>query len=60
MLDAFVAEWSRQSRTARAEFEMLGMNEQHPEWRYEINHSILIRVADALGLDYRRIPWTER
>lgn len=59
MLDVFRAEWSRHSQVARAEFGMLGIEEQHARWRYEINHSVLIRVADALDLDYRRIPWTE-
>ena len=59
MLDVFGAEWSHQSHAARVEFAMLGREERHAEWRYEINHSVLIRVADALDLDYRRIPWTE-
>lgn len=59
MLDVFRAEWGRHSHAARIEFEMLGRAEQHAEWRYEINHSVLIRVAEALDLDYRRISWTE-
>jgi hypothetical protein len=59
LLELFRAEWSRQSYAARAEFQVRGLEEQHPEWRYEINHSVLIRVADALDLDYRRIPWME-
>ncbi len=59
-LDAFQAEWTRYAPAARAEFAMRGMDETHAEWRYEINHAVLIRIADALDLDYRRIPWTER
>jgi hypothetical protein len=59
-LDAFESEWRRHAHATRKEFEMRGMKERDPEWRYEINHSILIRIADALELNYRRIPWTER
>lgn len=59
-LEAFEVEWQRQARAAREEFEIRGIEERDSEWRYEINHSILIRISDALELNYRRIPWIGR
>ncbi len=59
-LEAFHAEWVRHGAAARTEFHLRGLDETHAEWRYQINHSILTRIADALHLDYRRIHWKER